>query len=255
MVFRRFVSVLAKGFPPKFAADRILPWTALILVTVGAGWTIYVYRNDVSIGRVQAVFDLYDVYRREFGRTKLLRSKPQELEAAIARIRCEVVSSTTDECETLTGSPARRLLEIPLTCQQRTTVRKKMNSWRAKNEDLDTRLAYQYQSFFDAVRVCTQAGNCDVDTSLALFAKDITTYLNDVCVFVHDRKSPGRRETEKLAKFLLDHGVDKDISWSEDEGRQSLFVCDYLTKLGRRPAEKRRRPWLKHRQDEGHAMN
>ena len=117
--------------------------------------------------------------------------------------------------------------------------------WRAENQRLDTTLADKWYSFFDAVRVCTRAGNCDLGTSLALFAKDMTVYLNDVCAFVDTGTYHKRKETEKLAKFLLDHDVDKDIFWSDDEGRKGLFGCDYLRDLSAGRVLKGRRPWLK----------
>lgn len=225
-MFRAVVVALSKVFPPKYVSDRILPWTALLLATLGACSTITQYRNDVAIERVRATLEMHKAFRTEFTDKPVLRqSSGTSLRDEIFRVRCSVIGHF--DCEELTPDDKTKIDNYQLDTQQRAEVRRMLNEWRRQHMTLDTALASQYLQFFDAVRVCTLEENCDQDATIALFAKETTSYLNDVCIHVTE---VGRKETLRLARFLLDNNVHKDIFWSDDKGRESLFICDYLRK-------------------------
>ena len=238
-MFRKLIVGCAKLYSSKAVGDHFLPWIRLALAVLGAGLVICQYSNDVSIKRVQATLELSQAYRKETENTELLtpRRKGFDMKKEFIRVKCEALQPgfaqiQPMDCTALKPKDIEIVSQTPLpTTGARHEVRRKANKIRADNFQLNHDVDLKRYMFFNVVRVCTQAGNCDTETALALFANDMTTYLNDVCVYAEAPSSTRRKETEILAQFLLETKVDKDIFWSEDEGRENLFMCDYLREL------------------------
>ena len=102
---------------------------------------------------------------------------------------------------------------------------------RVKNFELNGVNVNQYLLFFQSVEACVRASNCDTATSIALFAKPVTAFLNNICIFIESGLYAGREETIRLGKFLIENNVHKNIFWSSDSGQEKLFACDYLRDL------------------------
>ena len=214
-----------------------LPWAAPLLVAVcGFGWGIWEYRNNVNIQRVQATLQFHEAYRKEMSDVRLTESSSEStlevLQEEIDQIRCGVLEIQEINCDAMTEEDVEKVRSEPLDSVQRAEVRRALNHLRVERINLDDDAVSDYYAFFNSIRVCILAKNCDLMTALALFAKDITNYLNEICVYVGNPNSYiGMKETKALARFLLDNDVGEDILWSDDEGRESLFLCDYLREL------------------------
>lgn len=246
-MFRRVTGALSARFPPKFVADRILPWLTVTLAAIGGFWAIYEYRNDVGTARIKTVLDLHQRYtadlKEELDGDVSLESRKVD---AILELRCnfykeKIMSgqlqpgSHLPECSAISSSDAVILQEYTpqMTPPLRTELRNRMN------EILATEFAFNYEwtdalsRFFRSVIVCVERHNCDRDTSIALFAKEMTSFLNSVCPHERRLSLGGRNETIFIANFLIESGVYDNMYWSSDNNRENLFSCDYLRDLSR----------------------
>lgn len=232
-MFQKLIAGCANLFSSGAGVTLVLPWMKLLLAAVVAGLAIYQYSNDVNIKRVQTTLELGQAYRTETENARLLipTKKSFDMRKESARVKCEVLDMPMD-CTSLKREEIDTVIQAPFAdTEARRAVRLRVNKIKAENFRLDGSTDLKLYTFFNAVRVCTLAGNCDTDTALAIFAKGMTAYLNAVCVFAEATDGTGRRETEILAQFLLEKKVHENIFWSEDKARESLFQCDYLRKL------------------------
>ena len=214
-----------------------LPWAAPALIAAfGVVWGICEYRENVDIRRVQATLEFHAAFRNELRDVRLTHSSEGDtrrvLEEGIDRIRCLVLDIGGVNCDALEEDEVVKVREASLDSAKRAEVRRQLNRLLAKRITLNDNAVSDYYAIFNSVRVCILASNCDLATALALFAKEMTNYLNQICVYAEEPHSYiGKKETTTLAQFLLDNGVANDILWSDDEGRESLFLCDYLRDL------------------------
>jgi hypothetical protein len=227
-MFRRLMTGLATYFPTKAASDRLLPYVTLLAAALGAVIALIQYGNNLAIARVTATMELHKQYLSEtFAKAREeFDSLEQKLAASIVRTRCNFIKAAgekgelpaargvTPDCNNLTDADRAKLSTIKLEGNQRQALRQLIFSAPnvAKlNEEIDatTRLG-QLELFFRSIVVCVQQHNCNGETAVALFAHDMTSFVNATCSADpplaqqddqrHDRSVPGAlgREQEYL---------------------------------------------------------
>ena len=233
MTFRRLVAIVAKRFPPKLVTDRVLPWTALLLATLGFAWAIWQYRSDVNVARVQATLDFHKIFLGEFGRAEQenLIQFDEDWDDELFLARCKVLPTGTD-CVDLSPEQKAEIRMENLYPQERTPVRRLAIEYRLDTETLDGYLESKFYRFFNAVQICVAEGNCDSKTASSLFDEDIIKYLNDVCIFSEssdprDNPEQIRKRTAGLMQALVENGSD----FLEADNKESNVACDHLRQI------------------------
>ncbi|MEP3277035.1 MAG: hypothetical protein ABJN26_06145 [Stappiaceae bacterium] len=220
----------------------------MTLAAVAGFWAIFEYRNDLEIQRIKTALELHKYYAKEYsGKLDHLLTREQEItnRSLTLRLRCDYYSE-----EVAAGRLLETSLKLPncahishdhlnilqsfnsqVTTKQREILRERIVSALSRIQSIDGRWVGGISLFFRSVIICVDRGNCDAETTIGLFAKDMTAFLNSVCPF-HDRlSSENRIESEFIALFLLKYKVSKNIYWTKDNGRESLFLCTYLRDL------------------------
>jgi len=246
MIFRRLIAGLSQKFPPKYIADRLLPWATVVMAMFGFFWAIAEYRNDIAIKRVNTTLSLHKTFIKDLSNLETIKNKERssvDLSDLIIKRRCVFIKKRvfskneskekrdSFDCNNLTGVQVNALNAVDLNSEHRAELRKMLNVARIETFELDDGNVNQYLLFFQSVEACVRAANCDAATSIALFAKPITAFLNDICIFIEAGQNIGSEETARLGQFLIENDVHKNIFWSSDRGQENLFACDYLRKL------------------------
>ena len=243
-MLRRPIARLAKAFPPKFVSDRLLPWASLILAVSGAVWVILEYSNDLAIARVTTTLDLHKRYTE-----KLLKEKEAFALAnsqVVLRARCEFIQKSAKggklkppekrlNCENIDQETLETMdlynLEGELRRQSRDYIFSRMAERPLSKKEAQG-LA-QLSIFFRSIVICVEQDNCDTETSVALFAREMVEFVNMTCAFDAQADRGGKTVNGEIAKFLVDYEVHKNIYWSLDPNREKLFACSELRALER----------------------
>lgn len=242
-MLRRLITRLAVAFPPKFISDRLLPWATLLLATVGGVWAIHEYRNDLSISRVTTIIDLHERYTEKLFLAK--REFALAISPTLLRARCEFIRNALEDgkltpesnmpldCEDIDDGTLEVLkmynLEGMLRAEQREYIFAEIGQTKLSGKQSNSLV--QLSILFNSVIVCVDHGNCDPGTTVALFAREMVEFVNMACAFDAQASRGSKTETEKIARFLVDRDVHKNIYWSLDANREKLFACDHLRAL------------------------
>ena len=212
---------------------------AIVAVSAAGGIILGVmeYADRVDIERTRIALEMHEAYRREMGTIQLIDDAQRN--AIVDRQRCIQARSVDNKledmnCSNLTDDDRDRIYQKELDSAGRDSLREAIGSALKGEVIVNGKEAVRQYQFFDAVRVCTNEGICDDGAVIALFAKEMTAYLNEVCVYAEDQNGPLAElkvETMTLARFLLEIGTQKNIFWSEDLSRDQLFFCAYLREL------------------------
>ena len=184
---------------------------------------------------METVQELHSEYGKQWADVALVDS--DKLQKIALSERCEVIRERVkgfDDlgCDGLTEQEREAVAKVVLKSAARRELRERIEKNRDK-VPVNGEAAENLFRFFDGVRVCVDERNCDEEAAVELLGKEMTTYLNAVCVYANPGRELAtlRNETIALAQFLLDNGAEEQMSWSEDEGRESLFFCSYLRGL------------------------
>lgn len=248
MNFRNVIGRISRHLPPAFVSDRFLPWLSVLLAVAGGFWTITEYRNDLAIERVKTTLAMHSVWLDKQKGESFIKTRPDlpTMQRALVRSTCHsiepVLRKRTEpepdlaalDCDAPTPDWAKVVMMHQMTPKQRKPVRKEMLALKAKLTVPNEEALERASQFLRSVLVCVEAKNCDASTTVALFARSMTIFVNDVCVFIEADPRNSKADTIALAKFLVAHKVNRNIYWSTDTGRTNLFACDYLRKFDSR---------------------
>ena len=241
-MLRRLIACLASALPPKFVSDRLLPWASLVLAVIGALWVFHEYSNDLAIARVMTTIDLHKRYTE-----KLFVIKEEVTLASIPLLlhsRCKFIENSVKSgklkprgksinCNNIDRETLQELDRYILEGELRKQLREYVFS-RVAERTLSKKEAQglaHLSIFFRSIVICVEHDNCDAETSIALFAREMVEFVNMTCPFDAKVERGGKTVTKELAKFLVDHEVHKNIYWSLDPNREKLFACDQLRAL------------------------
>ena len=213
------------------------------MVVVGGVWAILEYGNNLAIARVKTTLDLHKQYTDK----KMFAAKDRLTESVgplILSVRCEfIVRAVADKklempkrpinCNKVDGEVIETLRSYDLKGELRTELRLYVLSKLGQtplSRDISEGLA-QLSIFFRSIIVCVDKNNCDAETSVALFAREMVEFVNSTCAFDDQTSQGGKTVNAEIAAFLLDMGVHKNIYWSLDPSREKLFLCEALRAL------------------------
>ena len=241
---RRVIAGIARWFPPKFVADRLLPWGSIAIALGGVYWGISEYRNDIAIARVGTTLELHKRYLD----TDLLENKIQLSRIQtdpIIRARCEFIETHIQSgdiekihygeltCGSVDKETQRKLQPYDIVGDLREKLRDYIKREVGKNSlsGDDIKSLAQLSIFFKSIIVCTEQDNCDDETVVALFAREMVEFVNMTCPYEKKLNSGGKTDNLTIAKFLVAHDVHKNIYWSLDDHREKLFLCKEYREL------------------------
>ena len=168
-------------------------------------------------------------YEQEFSDSQPLFGQ-HDVAEIIYRSRCEFLReknfmSEETDCSSLTEKVSNQMASIDLSSPHREELRDRLDEV-LKDVPLNREVAEDRLRLFEMMIICGKHGGCDEDALRSRIRRDGVVFLNSVCTYVKPGRAIGdlRKETEDLAKFLLDGGWE----WSEDKGRGNLFFCSYL---------------------------
>src|SRR6266508_445550 len=242
-MFRRAITRLAAAFPPKSVSERLLPWGTLLTAALGAAWAIHVYSNNVAIARVTATIEFHKRYTDKLFSEKnkvadvlgrsLLRARCEFIRSALAEGTLQSRDQYTLNCENIDEKTLKSLQQYDLQGNLRVQARRYIFSYVGRHPLSATDASYleQLSICFRSIIVCVEHRNCDSQTTIALFAREMVEFVNMTCPFDDQNSSSGKTINDEIARFLVHWGVHKNIYWSLDPGREKLFACDKLRAL------------------------
>jgi hypothetical protein len=226
----------------KTATEGVLPWLTLVLGVLGVGWTLIAFSAQNDIQRAQTILAIHRQYLEMFpsGTDDILGLSAAARSDAIQQIRCRVFSDAAAEgtlttTEVLPECSTVRAVDKPLIdrigAAQTEAMKAAIRTAISDIAPIDRTGAERMLTFFLSVRLCATENQCDADIATALFAKDMTAFLNQTCALTtaHDDY---RRQAEMLATFVRDQVGNGPVPWATDPRRENLFSCDPLRPIG-----------------------
>lgn len=243
-------AVMARRFPPAFVAQRVLPWTTLTAVIVGGAIALMQYSNDLGIARSAAALEMHKQFRDDAGdwSSTLLRNADgdavsiEQFALEILKIRClayaeAVETGTVDpkdttlpDCVDLRLWDQETLDKAPYSgdADLRITIAQRVRAFMVDDTKVDRGQFFRVSRYLRAVAVCVDRRTCDQQTAIALFAHEMTGFVNAACPHAQSLGSEGQYELRFLAGFLGSANVRDDMYWSDDKNRKKLFLCPSL---------------------------
>lgn len=235
---RAIVIPMARWFPPRRIADRILPWITLLLATFGVGWTLFQYSSGVNVQRAETTLSIHRQFLETFpaGAQGFTLIPDEDVAVLIFEIRCAHYAEAVDrgvmpdipalpDCNTITLSDQALLDELGASSPSsvRDAVRKDTQEIRVH----DAPAARRMMTFLRSLQVCVQSNQCAEDITTELFAGDIVAFLDASCNLANTDPEFERqgRMLGQFARGLLPDGV---IPWNTDPNRKDLLMCEHL---------------------------
>jgi len=249
-MLRNILAAMARYFPPKFVADRVLPWFLFGVGVFTACWGLWEYGNDLSIKRVHTVLEMHKNFRtiypenEAYLRGKSRGSPNNETRQHIFRVRCDFYLEKIREnkLKIISDVPKGALKSCNdmavmdrygdlLSSNQRKELREQLKAKLNAQIGVDSRKIRGLSLFFRSLIVCVESRNCDGQTAVALFSYEMASFVNGACLFDSKLTSAQSAELENIAKFLVRFKVHKAIYWNNDAKREKLFICEKFRKL------------------------
>lgn len=235
---RGIVTDLARRLPRKAVAERLLVWVGALVSLAGFLWGVLEYHIDNDIDRTNTTMAFHKLYLDKVRGIDLYPdAKVSEAEALalVQAERCRHLRGTFDlsitDCDNLTSANIKAMNALELDSAQRTDLRKALNAFRAGLRKPDRDRLDAAMAFFRSIVICVDNRTCNAETAIALFAADMTAFVNEICIHA-ETNAKVIRYTGYLADYLTGNAVQNDIYWGTDRGREDLFACDYLRTAG-----------------------
>ena len=208
---RKPLPALARRFPSKAVADRIIPWVQLAALILGGLWALLTYGESVADQKVQASVKLVDNYYADQGGKPSLQARYDQL----WENQLNAVKAAFD------GKQPN-----PKDDGERAAVRKKL---------VDAQQAFaavpkHYEEFsriyayLSSVVVCVNQGRCDAAIIKSSIGVDLFRFLNGACGYFDEVAA--RWNDKTTGQDLYDYVVKQKLEKLSSPNAASPFACD-----------------------------
>jgi hypothetical protein len=163
---------LARKFPSKAVADRVIPWIQLVALIIGGVWGLLTYWESIADQKAQTSAKLIDNYVGEQGDKPSLQTRYSRLWES----QLDAVAKAFGDKQ-----PA------PKTDSEKATVRQKLIDAQRAFVEGDSKRYEEFSvvySNLSLIVTCASEGRCNTGVINSKIGRDLVAFLNGACGYV-----------------------------------------------------------------------